>query len=146
MLRGRGLSYAMAYKIDVRALWYRCARLFYVDSCLDSGCYLYLHWLGYPVSLFLPARCMVYLAYLFQKHQPPVRRKPEIYAGIFSGAEHDCLQNLRCKRPEDTSAFSLSILQTENPCSTRKRKNPDYLPKMRTGVYQKILRAGYLSL
>lgn len=63
MLRGRGLSYAMAYKIDVRALWYRCARLFYVDSCLDSGCYLYLHWLGYPVSLFLSARCMVHLAY-----------------------------------------------------------------------------------
>lgn len=28
MLRGRGLSYAMAYKTDVRALWYRCARLF----------------------------------------------------------------------------------------------------------------------
>ena len=102
--------------------------------------------LGYPVSLFLPACCMVYLAYLFQKHQPPVRRKPEIYAGIFSGTEHDCFQNLRGKRPENTSAFSLSILQTENSCSTRKRKNPDYLPKMRTGIYQKILRTDYLSL
>ncbi len=146
MLRGRGLSYAMAYKTNVRALWYRCARLFYVDSCSDSGCYLYLYRLGYPVSLFLPACCMVYLAYLFQKHQPPVRRKPKIYAGIFSGAEHDCFQNLRGKRPENTSAFSLSILQTENSCSTRKRKNPDYLSKMRTGVYQKILRADYLFL
>jgi hypothetical protein len=62
---------------------------------------------------------------------------------VFSPVQN---QNLRGKRPENTSAFSLSILQTENPCSTRKRKNPDYLPKMRTGVYQKILRADYLFL
>ena len=58
MLRGRGLSYAMAYKTNVRALWYRCARLFYVDSCSDFGCYLHLYRLGYLFSFLLAVWCI----------------------------------------------------------------------------------------
>ena len=108
MLRGRGLSYAMAYKIDVRALWYRCARLFYVDSCSDPGCYLHLYRLGYPVSLFLSARCMVYLAVSYT-HLDVYKRQHQWKSKSPCFSQHFPLQKSRLFQQITVGAIFFSV-------------------------------------
>lgn len=105
MLRGRGLSYARLTKLMYGRYGTDALGFFMLILVLILDViFTFTGWdILYLFSFLLAVWCIwrIFSRNISRRYC----RKPEIYAGIFSGAEHDCLQNLRGKRPKTHRHF-----------------------------------------
>lgn len=100
------------------------------DAGFDFEYPLCMDWMGYPVCACNCADGDVHLEDFFPKHQPPVRRKPEVPSDDRPGPERDDSLDCTDEGFKDPSALSMPGVPAENQGSEGKGKNSDYLPKM----------------